>query len=155
MNPVPLFLIIVSLPLLLGGCGEKHEGVNDNKTEEREGIRYLKGSETPYTGKTYMLDAGTAFFLQQNAQKIHEGNFKDGKKDGLFVEWWENENDGLKGSEINYKDGKMDGLNRHWHTNGQIQWEETYKDGKKISGKYWNSKGESVDSRAEVHLNFK
>ena len=23
MNPVPLFLIIVSLPLLLGGCGEK------------------------------------------------------------------------------------------------------------------------------------
>jgi hypothetical protein len=24
MNPVPLFLIIVSLPLLLGGCGEKN-----------------------------------------------------------------------------------------------------------------------------------
>ena len=23
MNPVPLFLIIVTLPLLLGGCGEK------------------------------------------------------------------------------------------------------------------------------------
>ncbi len=25
MNPVPLFLIIVTLPLLLGGCGEKKE----------------------------------------------------------------------------------------------------------------------------------
>ena len=28
MNPVPLFLIIVSLPLLLGGCGEKE--INSN-----------------------------------------------------------------------------------------------------------------------------
>ena len=32
MNPVPLFLIIVSLPLLLGGCGEKP--VADVKPEE-------------------------------------------------------------------------------------------------------------------------
>ena len=59
MNPVPLFLIIVSLPLLLGGCGEKEavaetkpkpEGVNLEELEEREGIIYLKGSDTPYTG---------------------------------------------------------------------------------------------------------
>ena len=33
MNPVPLFLIIVSLPLLLGGCG-KEEPVADIKPEE-------------------------------------------------------------------------------------------------------------------------
>ena len=33
MNPLPLFLIIVSLPLLLGGCGEK-ESVAETKPEE-------------------------------------------------------------------------------------------------------------------------
>ena len=54
MNPVPLFLIIVTLPLLLGGCGEKE--VNEEKIEVREGISYLKGSDTPDTGKTYTLD---------------------------------------------------------------------------------------------------
>ena len=32
MNPVPLFLIIVTLPLLLGGCGEKPkvESISNN-----------------------------------------------------------------------------------------------------------------------------
>ena len=105
MNPVPLFLIIVSLPLLLGSVCHaelrtwtavngkeveaefvsnekgivklklksgkvfevpanklskednefisslaKPEGVNYNELEEREGIIYLKGSDTPYTG---------------------------------------------------------------------------------------------------------
>ena len=62
MNPAPLFLIIVTLPLLLGGCGEKEEpvaevkpesdSVNAEELEERESIMYLKDSETPYTGKS-------------------------------------------------------------------------------------------------------
>ena len=32
MNPVPFFLIIVTLPLLLGGCGEKAtvESISNN-----------------------------------------------------------------------------------------------------------------------------
>ena len=34
MNPVPLFLIIVSLPLLLGGCGEKEPVVEVKPVEE-------------------------------------------------------------------------------------------------------------------------
>ena len=32
MNPVPLFLIIVTLPLLLGGCGEKTKVETVTKT---------------------------------------------------------------------------------------------------------------------------
>ncbi len=57
MNPLRLLVLLVTLPLLLGGCGEKHEreGVNAEKLEEREGIMYLKGSETPYTGNVYSL----------------------------------------------------------------------------------------------------
>ncbi|MDC0201162.1 hypothetical protein OAK04_02100 [Verrucomicrobia bacterium] len=116
MNPVPLFLIIVTLPLLLGGCGEKHvsevkpelEGVNAEELEEREGIAYLKGSDTPYTGKAYGL--------HKNGQKWVEKNFKDGKGDGLLVEWYKN---GQKERESNWKNGKLDGLIVGWHENGQ------------------------------------
>ena len=175
MNPVPLFLIIVSLPLLLGGCGEKAtvepvtevkpelEGVNEDKLDYREGIIYLKGSDAPYTGKW--------FGLYENGQKGSEGNYKDGKEDGLYEGWYENgkkqceinyndgEPDGLevywykngqKEVEANYKDGKPDGLYLEWHENSKKKLEENWKNGKKISKKFWNRKGESVDSRKEA-----
>ena len=148
MNPVPLFLIIVTLPLLLGGCGEKHvsevkpelEGVNAEELEEREGIAYLKGSDTPYTGKAYGL--------HKNGQKWVEKKFKDGKGDGLLVEWYKN---GQKERESNWKNGKLDGLIVGWHENGQKRGEGNYKDGLQIdSSKYWNRKGEPVDTIEEA-----
>ena len=175
MNPVPLFLIIVTLPLLLGGCGKKPinnlrvddfkvgdmvsvqthkeillpsgkvikitpesiyvewtreneygfetdgielprdevgkdtfliplekkvlkvkedakpeesvaenkpklEGVNWDELDERgefpNFIYFIKGSDTLYTGKTYELN--------RNGQKFIEGNYKDGKHNGLM-----------------------------------------------------------------------
>ncbi len=90
------------------------DGVNLDKLEEREGIVYLKGSDTPYTGK--------ATSLYENGQKS-EANLKDGKRDGLIV---------------------------LWHENGQKALEQTYKDGEEISAKYWNRKGEPVDSFEEA-----
>ena len=117
MNPVPLFLIIVSLPLLLGGCGEKPklEGVNLEELEVREGISYFK--DTPYTGKSYQL------WYNSNGQKQRERNYKDGKAIGLAV---------------------------GWHKNGNMMSEKNWKDGEKISEKWWNSKGELVDSFEEA-----
>ena len=79
MNPVPFILLVISLPLLLGGCGEKIDGVNAEEVEDRDGIAYLKGSDTPYTGKVYGL--------HENGQKWIEANYKDGKEDGLEVRW--------------------------------------------------------------------
>jgi len=157
MNPIPLFLIIVTLPLLLVGCGEKAI-VNDEELELHEGIYCLVGSDTPYTGKS--------FALYENGQKRSETNWKDGKMDGLWISWHEN---GQKGAETNFKDGKPDGQTIAWHDNGQKQSEANWKDGKlnglkttwykngqkfmkgnwkdgnKVSAKYWNPKGEPVN----------
>ena len=189
----------------------KPEGVNEEELELREGIAYLKGSDAPYTGKTFILykngqkklesnykdgkQDGLATFWHENGQKAEEGSFKDGKieglhqtwydngqkrsevnykngkKDGLQTTWYENGQkaqesnykdgkvDGLavawydneqKSRELNYKDDKLDGLRVRYHKNGQKKAEENYKDGVKISGKYWNSKGEPVDTIEEA-----
>ena len=132
--------------------------------EEREGVIYLKDSKIPFTGK--------AFALNENGQKKMEGNFKNGKKDGLETSWYE---DGQKRSEDNFKDGKLDGLSIFWFPNGQKGNEGIYKDGimegihrmwhkngqmraeaKFENGigstKFWNSKGESVNSFEETGL---
>ncbi|MCP4847927.1 MAG: hypothetical protein GY899_08280 [Verrucomicrobiaceae bacterium] len=47
--------MIVSLPLLLGGCGGEKKVVDFDLIEKRESIRYLKDSDTPYTGKLIAL----------------------------------------------------------------------------------------------------
>ena len=171
MNPVPLFLLAISLPLLLGGCGEKDvtdvknveekvlevkeevkteepiaetkpklEGVNVEELEEHESIWYLKDSGTPYTGK--------AFDLLENGKKVGERTFKDGKPDGIWTRLYEN---GQKEGEVNWKDGKLDGPWVIWHENGQKMFERNHKDDEEVEGseKYWNSKGEPVDTYEE------
>jgi len=37
-----------------------------------------------------------------------------------------------------------------WHENGQKQAEATYKDGEEVSAKYWNRKGEEVETEEEA-----
>ena len=143
----------------------KPEGVNFNELETREGIKYLNGSDAPYTGKV--------FLFHENGQKMSEGNYKDGKGDGLWVHWHENgqkrSESNLKGGKANglwlmwhkngqkwieedYKDGKCEGLSVRWHGNGQKQVEGNFKDGELISAKFWNSKGEPVSSKEEAGL---
>ena len=167
MNPVPLFLIIVSLPLLLGGCGEKAkvEPELQKRGEYPDEIAYLKGSDTPYTGtQTYwhkngqkILEAtfkdgkfdGLLQRWHENGTKWSEVNYKSGKEDGLYVEWYKN---GQKKHEINYKDGKFDGLWVRWYESGLKKEEVNYKDNEFVVGseKYFKSKGEPVDSEEEA-----
>ena len=55
MNALHLLALLVSLPLLLGGCGGEKKVVDFDLIEKREGIRYLKDSDTPYTGRVISL----------------------------------------------------------------------------------------------------
>ena len=118
MNPVSLFLIVVTLPLFLGGCGEKAtvEPVAEVKPVEEkvievkfiefkeiekrdDGLWYRKTVETPYSGG--------AFTLYSDGKKKSESIFKDGLLDGVMRGWYANDQ---KGTEINYKNGKIHGL---------------------------------------------
>ena len=103
MNPLRLLVLLVTLPLLLGGCGEKtvednvepkeeHEEVSLDDLQERVLSGYFeKNQEVGYTGKVY--------------QKYPDGQFK------------------LKGQLIK---GKWDGLKVEWHENGQKKFDGNY-----------------------------
>ena len=54
-------------------------------------IAYLPNQDTPFTGRVEDF--------HENGQKKEEGNYKDGKADGLWTEWYEN---GQKSSEDHY-----------------------------------------------------
>ena len=82
---------------------------------------------------------GPATLWHENGQKKAEGNWKDGKKDGLWTEWHEN---GQKWTETNWKDGKPNGLATEWYENGQKEVEANLKDGKLMSVMVWKSDGE-------------
>jgi len=109
---------------------------------------YHGGKKYEANYKDGKLD-GLVVSWHENGQKHTEANYKDGKLDGLWVVWHEN---GQKAVEANYKDGKEEGLETQWHENGQRGIEKNYKDGKLVEGsaKYWNSKGEPVDSKEEA-----
>ena len=152
MNPLRLLVLLVSLPLLLGGCG----GDKKVHLELREGLMYIKGSDTLYTGehsefyengqkksevnyKDGRVD-GLSVYWYENGQKKLERNWKDDKQDGLWVVWYKN---GQKQQEENYKEGKWDGLSVHWYENGQKRVEVNYKANKEDGlSVYWHENGQ-------------
>jgi len=90
---------------------------------------------------------GLETLYYENGQKELEVTYKDGKEDGPRTEYYEN---GQKKSEATLKDGKFNGLETMWHENGQKKAEATLKDNVLVSGKYWNSKGEEVETMEEA-----
>ncbi|MDC0066844.1 hypothetical protein OAK16_04525 [Verrucomicrobia bacterium] len=162
MTPVRLLVLLVTLPLLLGGCGEKGVSMVE-KLALRGDTVYLKSSSAPFTGKTFILHAngekkivinykngirdGVTKGFNENGHKWVETNYKNDKLDGLRIRWHGN---GQKESEGNFKNGKSHGLETYWQPNGQKWAEMIWENDKKISESYWNSKGEPVDSREEA-----
>ena len=87
----------------------------------------------------------------ESGQKRYEENWKDGKKGGLMTSWYES---GQKKNEENWKDGKKEGLMTSWHKNGKKKTERIF--GSSYSPpRFWNSKGQEVDSWEDVNPNLK
>ncbi len=147
----------------------KNESALDSVTfeelENREGMYHLKGSNIPYTGEAFGLHGneqkrykiifkkgnmdGLSMTWYENGKKKHYANWKEGIADGLETQWYPNGQKKLEGS---FEKGTPIGLFEAWHENGKKKKEETYQNGVliKISAKYWNSKGEPVDSIEEA-----
>ena len=138
------------------------EAVDMESLEERDDLLYQDNK--PYSGWVKMIhDSGQVQALGQfkdgkldglftvwagNGQKVKEGIWKDGKQDGPYTEWHAN---GQKAAEVTFKDTYPHGPWTRWHKNGQKKSEVTYQDDKQISGKYWNSKGEEVETEEEAN----
>ncbi len=57
-------------------------------------------------------------------------NYKDGSRDGLFEEYYENGQLKMKG---NFKDGSRDGLFEMYDENGQLKFNYNFKDNRLIN----------------------
>ena len=137
--------------------------VDMESLEERDDLYYQPNESEPFSGWVKQVaDSGYVRGLAQckdgkpegpfvgwheNGQKQSEGTFKNGGYDGPYTDWHEN---GQKQSEGRVKNGKEDGLWTEWHENGQKKSEGIYKDGEEVSAKYWNSKGEEVETEEEA-----
>ena len=93
----------------LGG----EEVVTIDDLVEREGIYYKKFTDIPFSGKVTGIEQGT---------------FKNGKKEGPWVNYWDNGQLRLKGD---YKNGTSDGPWVSYYGNGQLGGKGDFKDGKK------------------------
>ena len=111
-------LVILSL-IVLVSCSPAE--VPSEKLVERGGITYLINSQTPFSGRSVSY--------HENGQLKEKGNFKDGRKEGLWENYYENGQLTIKG---NYKDEKEDGLWEQYHENGQLASKGNLRDGKPL-----------------------
>ncbi|RKR84568.1 MORN repeat protein [Mucilaginibacter gracilis] len=72
-------------------------------------------------------EQGQAFGRFNTGEKLMLRNFKDGKKEGSFEQWWPNGNLHYL---FNYKGDKMDGRQMVFYPNGKHRQESNFLDGK-------------------------
>jgi antitoxin component YwqK of YwqJK toxin-antitoxin module len=101
----------VCCAFIISACWEKQV----TSLQFRNGLAYEVNQVDPFTGRL--------------KGRYVEATFKDGKKHGLYTEWF---NNGQKYIEENYKNGMKDGPYTNWYENGQKKSEGNYKDGKRI-----------------------
>ena len=122
-------LLLIVLPLLLiVGCSKP---INEETLVEKDGLMYNPDTKELYSGKVFKNHMG--------GEKEFEGSYKDGKKDGLWITWFENGlsnfkyftyyRNGKKEQEQLYKDEKLS-FTIGWYENGKI----------KSQGKKWTPK---------------
>lgn len=109
--------------LYVFGCGGP---ANLDDLVLKDDVYYTKHSTTPYSGP--------AVSKMANGEKHLEGMIQDGRKHGVWTQWFEDKNDyrKLDGSkqQLTYENGVRHGSWIKWNSKGEKEWEETYKDGK-------------------------
>ena len=156
-----LFLLTLFAALLVTGCGER---------EPVDEATVASAKEEPPIGVPPLDIKSIAALAAKHQGKVEFRENRIRTEDGPRVEgylYYIKGTDklysgvhyevvsGPEGDPVLYavqtiKDGKTDGIQTAWHENGQKAGEGTYKDGEEVSMKYWNSKGEEVETAEEV-----
>ena len=106
---------------------------------ERDNFFYKKFTDVPFTGEISGLENGNfrngkheGLWIQyhENGQLRRKSNFKDGKLEGLYELYHEN---GQLSNKVNYKDDKKEGLWEYFNKDGTIKNTRNYKDGKVVN----------------------
>ena len=125
-----LIILFLSL-LIIVGCSKP---INNESLIDRNGVKYEKDSQSPYTGQV--------FELHDNGNKSLEGNYKDGIKDGLWSKWYSSGN--IEYENCKYKNGKRDGLwIEYFKKAGNKKWKK-YETIKRLEGIY--EEGDGVET---------
>jgi antitoxin component YwqK of YwqJK toxin-antitoxin module len=133
-------ILILLISVILFSCSDNEIRYHiDETTSPTDTLTYLKSDMSLLNGVMYCEfgDLGSYkngrmdgiqknYYWNENGQLKHEGNLKDGKKDGLQRSWYEN---GQLEYEKNYTDGKEDGLFKFWYDDGQLLFEGNYING--------------------------
>ena len=103
--------------------------ININSLVKKSDTFIIKGEELPANGIVFQL---------KNGKREIMGNLKNGKKNGIWIEW---HNYGRRLQET-YKNGVLDGFVSIYYMNGQKEWRHTYNNGV-LEGNYtrWHKNG--------------
>jgi hypothetical protein len=96
---------------------------------KKNGIYIKKFSDEKVNGEVFRMFGD---------MKAPLGKMKDGKKEGKWVDWYEN---GQKEYEETYKNDKINGLSTTWYENGEKESEIKYKDDLITSEIEWSEDG--------------
>ena len=99
-------LWVILFVLFFVGCSKP---IKKESFIDKGGLKYHPETKELYSGEVF------SFYMGGN--KKSETTYKDGKKDGLNTEWFEN---GQKKVQSIYKDGKLDGLRKQWKEDGSV-----------------------------------
>ena len=118
--------ISLMLTLLLLGCG----ATNDiNRLEQRAGLYYEIGDDKPYSGNIDSDYANSNIYGRSyNAIVITRGRIIDGRKEGVWYEWYARGKPFFSGEFIN---GLPEGIHNWWHINGELRAQGPYLHGKR------------------------
>ena len=135
---------------------------------ERDGLYYKKFPGVPFTGTVTGITQGVFrngkkegpwVNYHENEQVDAKGTYKDGKADGPWVYYYEN---GQLRSKGTFKDGKQDGTWIHYYENGQLLEKGTYKDGKAVgpwvsyhdNGQLWQKRNFKDDKKVGPWVSY-
>ena len=165
-------LLLLFAALLVAGCGEKSSSEGSKSVREKPAASSESAEPSSDTAKRAPAEPPVAESPSEESgdapkslsdadveQLLKEAVDHDSleERDAIFYQnntpysgWVKKMYDSGKVAQLaELKKGKVNSLVRAWHENGQKQSETIWENAQKISVKYWNSKGEEVESREE------